>query len=118
MIDPFQIATQGIGPGWTTFNMATMGFGFEIEIIIQPVQGGGGGAAIWTPAEEYEIIVRIKYKGRVWEQRRFITALAARSLEKVLSSFRRMSVKTVGVVATINNVVKQKIQIFVNFLNR
>lgn len=87
-IDPYQIATQGVGPGWSTFGFATQGFGFEIEVIVQPVTGGGGG---WTPDyEQYEIIVRIKYKGKVWEEKRFISGLMGKSLEKVFAKLKRI----------------------------
>lgn len=32
MIETAQIATLGLSPGWTTYNCATLGFGFEFEI--------------------------------------------------------------------------------------
>jgi len=41
MIDPFQIATNGLGPGFTIFQAALMGFSF-FEIIISDQPGARG----------------------------------------------------------------------------
>lgn len=117
MLDPFQIATQGIGPGWTPFTMAMQGFGFEVEIEIKPRQDGGGSwggkdRTVWDGAQPYEITVRIKYKGKTWEQKKYISQLTARSLEKVIASYKRMHVSVVSVVAAINNVLRRNITIF------
>lgn len=110
MINPFQIATQGVGPGWSTFGFATQGFGFEVEVIIQPIQPGGSGP--WHEVGPYEIIVRVKYKGKEWEQRRTISGIMAKSLEKVLASFKRVKSSTIEVFAHINNILKQKTSVF------
>jgi len=108
------LATNGVGPGFSTFNMATNGFGFEIEVIIQPQQAGGGGApTIWVDDVPYEIIVRVKYKGKSWEQRRTISSLMARSLEKVMSSFRRVEVAHAKVVAEMKSLFKRAISVIV-----
>jgi hypothetical protein len=115
MIDPFMLATSGVGPGFSTFNMATNGFGFEIEVIIQPQQAGGGGApTIWVDDVPYEIIVRVKYKGKTWEQRRTISSLMARSLEKVMSSFRRVEITRMEIYANIKSIYKRVIEVVVN----
>lgn len=112
MVDTFQIATQGIGPGWSTFGFATQGFGFEVEVIVRPATNipGGSGPGLWQDIQPYEIIVRIKYKGQVWEERRTISALMAKSLEKVLASFRRIyhfpiRVKVSEIAFSIKNVI-------------
>jgi hypothetical protein len=95
LIDHFQLATNGIGPGWSTFGFATNGFGFEIEVVVRPVQPSGGG--YWAPAQPYEIIIRVKYKGKVWEERRIISELMAKSLEKVIASFKKISIISIQV---------------------
>jgi hypothetical protein len=124
-MNPFQIATEGINPDWSPWLVALRGFGFDVEIEIKPVpkpEGGGswGGKdrTVWDGAQPYEIIVRIKYKGKTWEQKKFISQLAARSLEKVLVSYRRMHVSVVSVIASINRITKEQISIFVNKINR
>ena len=113
MVDHFQIATQGVGPGFSTFNFATQGFGFEVEVIVQPSFGGGGGAGktVWHDANDYEIIVRIKYKGQTWEQKRRISQLMAKSIEKVLATFRRTKISTVEIMAKLNTIIKQDIRV-------
>ena len=69
-MDHFQLATNGVGPGWTTFNMATCGYGFEV-IIIPPKKEnrGGTGAAKLRPytGMDHIVIVRIKKDDKVWE---------------------------------------------------
>jgi hypothetical protein len=114
MVDHFQIATQGIGPGWSTFHMASMGFGFDVEIEIKPVQDGGGGWKRDLPWEdtEYVVTVRVKYKGQVWQQQRVVSKLAAQSLEKVLASFRRITNTTIEVSSSFINIIRQKVAIF------
>ena len=90
VIDPFQLATQGIGPGWSVFNFATQGFGFDVEIIINPPSSSGGGT--WGPSHPYEIIVRVKYKGKSWESKQYVSALIGKSLEKVVAWFKESTV--------------------------
>lgn len=93
MIDPFQLATQGIGPGWSVFNFATQGFGFDVEIIINPpATTGGSGGGTWGPSHPYEIIVRVKYKGKSWESKQYVSALIGKSLEKVVAWFKESTV--------------------------
>ncbi len=117
-----QIATMGVYPGFSTFNMATNGFGCSIEIEIKPITTGGGGGwrdtTVWYPDQNYEIIVRIKYKGKTWEERKTISALMAKSLEKVFASYRRMNARVVEVFASINNILKKEINVTTFFKNR
>jgi hypothetical protein len=110
MVDPFQIATNGVGPGWSTFHMASMGFGFEIEIQITPVQGGGG----WYEdhPREYVVLVRVKYKGKVWEQKKTTNQLTAKTLEKVLASFKYVSSRVVNVSSSFINTMRRKVSVF------
>ena len=112
MIDPFQIATQGVGPGWSTFSFATQGFGFEIQIEIKP-SGGGSAGTLWDAAQPYEIIVRVRYKDRTWEERKYISALAAKSLEKVMASFRSFRTSIIELSAYLNRTWNRTVQVFV-----
>ena len=113
MIDPFQVSVQGIGPGWTPFTFALQGFGFDIEIVIQPRQGGGSGPTLWDDALPYQIVVKISYKGKTWEEKKYISPLMAKSLEKVMASFKRMRVSTIEVFSTLNSIMKRTINVFV-----
>lgn len=108
-------AVEGVGIGHRV--LAVLGLRwFEVEIEIRPSQGGGGTGprTLWDNAQPYEIIIRVKYKGKVWEEKRTISVLMARSLEKVVASYRRMSKSVIEMVATINSLSKVIIAVFVN----
>lgn len=66
-----QIASLGTYPGFSTFNMATQGFGCSIEIEVRPptTSSGGGGTGKLYPytGMDHVIIVRIKKDEHVWE---------------------------------------------------
>jgi hypothetical protein len=109
--DHFQVATQGLGPGWTTFNAALQGFGFDVEIIVVPPVGGGGGGTAWGPGAPYQVIVRVRYKDKVWEEQRAVSALSGKSLEKIIVSFKFIKTKTIVVAAAINNILKKSIKV-------
>lgn len=110
MIDPFQIATMGVGPGWTPFTFATNGFGFDVEIIIRPIEGGGGyvGTA-WDVAKPYEIVVIVKYKGKTWTQRRSISQLMTKSMEKVLATYKRITTHEFKIIANFKTAIKKNV---------
>jgi hypothetical protein len=109
-MDHFQLATGGVGPGWTTFNMATSGFGFEIEVTVTPVTGGGGGrGTIWDQNQPYQITVRIKYKDKTWEEKRLVSPLFGDSLAKVLAAFKSMKTRTITIATSINNILQRDV---------
>ena len=62
------LATHGLFPGVTTHrSVANLGH-YEVEIIIRPVTGGGGGGTKWlTPIKDREIIIRVTKDGETWE---------------------------------------------------
>jgi hypothetical protein len=115
VVDPFQFATEGVGPGFSTYSFATLGFGFEIEITVRPKPNGGGSGGVptlWDDAVPYEITIRISYKGKKWEEKRLISPLMMKSLEKVMASFRRISVPAIEVFGQLNSLIKKSISIF------
>ena len=110
-----QIALQGVYPGFSTFQMALNGFGCGIEVIITPVIPPGGTAAgamttdyFGRPLQnQYEITVRIRYKDKVWEEKRIISEDIALSLEKVLAWVKSVRIKAAAI--SIKNLVVNKI---------
>lgn len=105
-------AVDGVGFGHRV--LAVLGLRwFEVEIIVRPGGGGGGSGpkTIWDNAEDYTIIVRVKYKGKVWEEKRTISALTLKSIEKVLASFKFMKVKAIEITASINTIVQRTIDV-------
>ncbi len=123
MIDPFQIATNGVGPGFTTFNFATMGFGFDVEVIVAPIippgreTFGGTGSVpyVYTP-QHYEIIVKIRYKGKEWEDRRTVTAFFGEAVIDVLAWYKSFTIAGIGI--NIKNIVINKITPIINVFKK
>jgi len=106
-------AVEGVGFGHKV--MASLGLRwFEIEVIVVPPSQGGGGsgpATLWDIDKPYQVVVRIKYKDKVWEERQQVSALAGKSLAKVLASFKFMKTSTIEVVASINNILQRSINV-------
>lgn len=106
-------AVEGVGFGHRV--LAVLGLRwFEVEVIIVPPTGGGGGTGpktAWDAAHPYTIIVRIKYKDKVWEEKRSISVLMARSLEKVVASFKRYKVEAIRITSAFTQILKTKIDV-------
>lgn len=87
MINHFDIATEGLRKDhrW----IARLGF-FSIEVTPippQPTIDGGGGTVFGAPAE-YQVTVRLVYRGKEYEQTKVVTASGLKSIEKVIVIFR------------------------------
>jgi len=123
VIDTFQIATDGINPKWTPWLIALNGFGFDVEIVVPPIPPGtsnsGGGwwkdTTSWEIAQPYIITVRVRYKGKTWEQKQSVSLLVARSLEKVLVSFRRMTTRIVDISTKFKAMITKTIAVVTKF---
>ena len=75
IIDPFQIATSGVGPGYTTYSFATLGFSIEVVpvppgYVYPPSEGtGSGNIAGYVPYNTREKIkIVVKRDGKEWEE--------------------------------------------------
>lgn len=118
MIDTFQIATEGINPNWNPWNISLKGFGFDVEIIIPEIppstresSGGWWNNTRWEADSGYDITIRIKYKNKEWVQSKRVSSLSVRSLEKVVSSFRRMKTGIVQVYTKFRSIFVKDISI-------
>lgn len=118
MIDTFQIALDGITPNWKPWNLALKGFGFDVEVIVPPIPpssdyygGGWKDTTSWETAQPYVITVRVKYKDKTWEQKQSVSILVARSLEKVVTSFRRISSISINIYAKFKTLFTTKIEV-------
>lgn len=109
MINPFQVATQGLGPGCTVFDVAMQGFGFFVEVIVRP-----NAYSPWMgPPQDYLVTVRIRTKkGKVYEQSYVASEFQIKSMEKLVVVFKGMFHKVTSVAATLNNVIRSKINVF------
>jgi len=117
MIDTLSIATDGIHPNWNPWLVVLKGFGFDLEVVIapqKPYEGGGSWGpdnSYWESAQQHLITIKVKYRGKTWEQTTQISSLSVRSLEKVMSSFRRMTTKTVEVYGKLKSIFTPKITV-------
>lgn len=63
------IATQGVYPNFSTFQMVLLGFGCSIEIEIEgPPDTGGGWGQAWWGQPESKITVRVTFKNKTFVQ--------------------------------------------------
>ena len=98
-MDTFQLAVGGMIPNWNPWNISKEGFGFSIVIVIPEIpqnvsdSGGGWNNIHWETDNGYAITIRIKYHNKEWVQSKRISSLSIRSLERVVSSFRRITTK-------------------------
>lgn len=109
IIDAFQIATDGVGPGFTPLSFALNGFGYDISIEVIPPHygtGGGGGRSLPYADPYYTIKVRVSYKGQTWEDAKQVNGLIGKSLEKIVISFKKSKTTAITLVASINKVWK------------
>lgn len=95
----------GLYPGHTTFNCATLGFGF-IEIIIEPSRGG-------SELETYDIrdsrrlvTVIVHFKDHQWKQSMLIETIVLDKVIQVLSSIRSIVKSTISVIAKVKSEMK------------
>lgn len=91
MIDPFSIAVEGLVPGNIKhFNVAILGFNFDIELIVRPLDTGGGVSRDFgiPDLKKYEVTVKIIYKDKVWSDTREMNSFGLATLEKVIASFK------------------------------
>lgn len=89
------LATEGVGPGFSTFNFATLGYDFEIEIVVPPVSGGGGGAAtsggFWVPLPKKlvqhnrQVQITVKMNGKTWRTMVTVDSVRAELMVKVVN---------------------------------
>ena len=83
----YNIATEGVRAGHKI--LAKLGFGFSIEIIVKPIDTGGGwGKGDIPDLNEYLITVRITHKKKRWEQSFKANAFELKSLEKIMVVYK------------------------------
>lgn len=98
MIDPFQVATNGLGPGFTTFNIALMGFSFiEITISDQP---GARGPVFSIPFRKSEqeddkyVTIKIRLKDNEFIRNYRISSGQAVVTIKLFENIKNFTTKT------------------------
>jgi hypothetical protein len=88
MFHHFTFAVNGLKPNFKTFNVASFGFDFDVEITVEPKDTGGGGKPFGLPDyTEYVVTVKVRYKDKTWITQREVNNLGLATLEKVVASF-------------------------------
>ena len=87
MIDPRNLAMNGLWPGAVNPLTLIVGGTFIAEIIIEPVQPSMGGGYIRnTDLNKYKITIKIKFKKRVWSY----SAIAGQTTAKVIAKLNKI----------------------------
>lgn len=86
MFDHRLLATDGLYPGITShFSIGVLGT-FLLDIIVIPPKKNDLGYYDL----EYEVIIRIRRKDKVWEQRRFVSYFTGKSIENIKVVFNKI----------------------------
>lgn len=109
-----QIATNGVYPGFSTFNMALNGFGCSIEIIIPPFPVETTGGSPWYPQEDWYVTVRVKTKnGKTFEQSFKATEYGLRHMIKIRAFLVGIHKYVSDIQFKINNLTLRTKKIFI-----
>lgn len=105
MIDPAQIATHGLYPGWKPFHCATLGHFFFIEVIVGP---GGSDLEVYDIKDSRRVVtVIIHYKQHSWKQSLLVESITIDRVMKVVGQFRSLKRKTIEVAASVRASIKK-----------
>jgi hypothetical protein len=84
VFDHRNFALLGLYPGLvSTRSVANLGH-FEVEVIIEPVTGGGGGWAPATPITKYNVRIIVRTKTKVWDYKTTVNTTMARVIARVI----------------------------------
>lgn len=115
----YNIATEGIRAGHKL--LASLGFGFSVEVIIQPkpVDTGGGAAGRSIPdLREYLITVKITRKDKVWIKSIDANHFEMKTLERVLISFKKINAVVENISIQIKESMIKSKEVFVQVFKR
>lgn len=120
MSDHLSIATEGLAPSVFSHKLfASLGFGFDVEVIItpKPLDTGGGSGSI-PDLREYLITVKVTRKGKVWVKSIEANQFELKTLEKVLITFKKINTIVENISIQIKNSMIQSKNIIVNIFNK
>jgi len=105
MINPMSIAVLGIHPGFSTFNCATLGYGFEIKVTIS---SGGSDLEVTELRESRRLVtVEVFYKNHHWKQSLWVETIVIDKVVQISSSIRSVKEKMITVVTRIRDELKK-----------
>lgn len=97
MINPISIATLGLHPGHSTFNCATLGYGFEIRVTIS----SGGSDLEMTELRDSRRLVTVEvfYKNHHWKQSMWIETIVIDKVIQITGAIKSVKEKMITVVS-------------------
>lgn len=96
---------SGLYPGHTSFQAATLGYGF-IEIVVT-VSPGGSGLEVYDITDSRKVVtVIVRFKGNEWKQSMLIETIVIDKVIQVLSSIRSIVKSATKVVARVRDEIK------------
>lgn len=99
------IAVLGIHPGFSTFNCATLGYGFEIKVTIS---SGGSDLEVTELRESRRLVtVEVFYKNHHWKQSLWVETIVIDKVVQISSSIRSVKEKMITVVTRIRDELKK-----------
>lgn len=105
MINPMSIAVLGIHPGFSTFNCATLGYGFEIKVTIS---SGGSDLEVTELRDSRRLVtVEVFYKNHHWKQSLWVETIVIDKVVQISSSIRSVKEKMITVVTRIRDELKK-----------
>jgi hypothetical protein len=94
-----------LAPGFKTFHCATLGYFFEIEIVIQEPSGGGL-KGYDTKDSRRQVIVSVRFKNYTWRQSLMIETIVLDRLEVIISKIRVIPKETIRVMVSLKQTIK------------
>ena len=99
------IAVLGIYPGFSTFNCATLGYGFEIKVTIS---SGGSDLEVTELRDSRRLVtVEVFYKNHHWKQSLWVETIVIDKVVQISSSIRSVKEKMITVVTRIRDELKK-----------
>lgn len=98
MIDTLQIATQGLAPGFQTFQCATLGHFFSVTITVST---GGSGLEVVDVIDSRRLVtIEVSLNGNRWKQSMWIETIVIDKVVQVLGFFKSATRNLINVVSS------------------
>lgn len=99
------IAVLGIHPGFSTFNCATLGYGFEIKVTIS---SGGSDLEVTDLRDSRRLVtVEVFYKNHHWKQSLWIETIVIDKVIQITSSIKSAKEKLITVISRMKDDLKK-----------
>ncbi len=93
MIDPYMVATLGLGPGFETFHCITLGYYFYVEVTITSI---GLSYNEELADSRKEITILVGYKSHYWKKSLLVNTITIDTFLEIKANFIGFIKKTVN----------------------